>query len=481
MRERRRRLSAQERFHRRVVGAQLVSHEVERSEERTFFEFDESGGGRGHGSLELRELAVGVLGQAFGFGQLSLGRGAHERTGEVVQLRIGEGQCALPRRERLALDQDRGNFRPRVADLLRQRRVFGDGLTQRLLFGPLLGHEPGVGERELLIAANLDAVLEALERHGQQLAAFRARARVFVPQPPAIRPVHQGLRQRHVAGVFELGHGQQPVGATRVTRHEDRLARFRTLGAPTEGVGRHRGLAVLVRTQERHVEVVPGEIEVVGVATERGDVHLRGEDHAQVFEALVAKEQVLAPVVQVHEFAAGAVHVVSDAGLFERVRHRVERRVKLLGRHALGRFAHLGRDVFGRLELLRLGVGANHFLGQGLGHEGLLQIVHLLHRRQRAQAVVGAVVVGHDEAVVRHERPRAAGQLNRGETRPLQPRRVGHEAIGGRHFLRRQRVERPHAFVGRNRHRRQPNNHDNREGSFHGRLMTSDSADVQAH
>ena len=53
------------------------------------------------------------------------------------------------------------------------------------------------------------------------------------------------------------------------------------------------GLAVLVGAEEADVEVVAGELEVVGVAAEEGDGELGGEDEADVGVFLVGVEVIL--------------------------------------------------------------------------------------------------------------------------------------------------------------------------------------------
>ena len=59
-------------------------------------------------------------------------------------------------------------------------------------------------------------------------------------------------------------------------------------------IGCARRLAVLVGADERDVQVVAGELEVVGVAAEEGDVELGGEDEPDVGVLLVEVEVVLA-------------------------------------------------------------------------------------------------------------------------------------------------------------------------------------------
>jgi hypothetical protein len=65
-----------------------------------------------------------------------------------------------------------------------------------------------------------------------------------------------------------VGHRAQPRGRARITDHEDEIPLFDPGLAPGEVVDGPYGPAILIGSEEGNVEIVPGELEVVGIAAE---------------------------------------------------------------------------------------------------------------------------------------------------------------------------------------------------------------------
>ena len=84
------------------------------------------------------------------------------------------------------------------------------------------------------------------------------------------------------------------------------------LRAPGEEVLHLRRLAILVGTEQAHVEVEAGELEVVGIAAEERDLAFGGEDEADVGVLLRPVEVVRAALEERDD-------VAPQAGLLERL------------------------------------------------------------------------------------------------------------------------------------------------------------------
>ena len=232
-----------------------------------------------------------------------------------------------------------------------------------------------------------------------------------------------------------------------MTRDEGELAVLRSGLRPPQVVPGRRRLPVLVGPDERDVQVVTREVEVVGVSAEGSHGELRSEDQPHVLEALVLVEIVDSPVVQRDDVAA---HLLVAAGaLLLDLRHLGALRLgEPLPLEPLGGGMHPLGDVGDPGQLVQLDLGALHFLVERRRVEALLHEVLLL-RGELLDAAVRAMVVGHHQALGRHERSRAAsGQPHGGELRLAEPLRLRAEAVLLRHLRAGEVVERPHALVG---------------------------------
>ena len=209
-----------------------------------------------------------------------------------------------------------------------------------------------------------------------------------------------------------------------------------------------RRFAVLVRADERDVEIVAGEVEVVGIAAEERDGHLRREHQAHVLEPLVSVEAVLAAVIQLDHVAAELV-VPGRAVLLDRSHRGLALVVELLARlETLRRSLDLRGDVGDLDQLVELDLRALDLVLLRLRVEALGDEVLLL-RRELLDAGVGAMVIRQHQPLRRDEASGAtAREAHRRELRFLQPARVRPEPMLLLHLPRREVVEGPHPLVG---------------------------------
>ena len=206
-------------------------------------------------------------------------------------------------------------------------------------------------------------------------------------------------------------------------------------------------LAVLVSAQERGIERVAREVEIVGVAAELRRLGLGRPDDPDVAIFVIGVELVLAAAVQRHDLAAldlgvGAARFFDprDGGGLGLDRGQPGR--------AADRAFDVAGDVADRGDHLGLLARAQPLVGPRRGGEAVLEVIDL-GGRQVLQAVGDAMVVGEDQAVARNEAGRAAaGQPHRRRADLVEPRLVGRPAIIGAHLRRGEGVEGPHALVG---------------------------------
>ena len=228
---------------------------------------------------------------------------------------------------------------------------------------------------------------------------------------------------------------------------ESEIALARAVRRPFEVVLGARRLVVLVGAQEGDVEVVAGEVEVVGVAAEEGDGELGSEHQPHVLEALVAIEVVDAAVVE-RDHVAAQLLVVGCAFLLDRRHLRLLPFVVRLPREPLGGGVDACGDVGDLDQLVELDLGTAHLVLQRRRVEAVLDEVLLL-RREVLDAAMGAVMVGHHQALRRDEARRAAArEPDRGEPRLLEPLGIGSEAVLLRYLGGWEVVVGPHPFVG---------------------------------
>ena len=97
----------------------------------------------------------------------------------------------------------------------------------------------------------------------------------------AVEPL-EGERQLPIPHGGHLGHRLGPVGVAGVARHEDEITGGDVLVSPGQKMLHLDRLAVFVGPEEADVETVPRIFKVVGIATEEGDLPLRGKDQPDV-------------------------------------------------------------------------------------------------------------------------------------------------------------------------------------------------------
>ena len=80
--------------------------------------------------------------------------------------------------------------------------------------------------------------------------------------------------------------------------HKDEILIQSTFGVPLEIVLGVKRFAVFIDAEQRHVQIVPGIGEVVGVAAEKGNLLLGREDEADIGVLFVAIEPVFPALIQ---------------------------------------------------------------------------------------------------------------------------------------------------------------------------------------
>jgi len=222
-----------------------------------------------------------------------------------------------------------------------------------------------------------------------------------------------------------------------------------------------RRLAILVGAKKADVEVVPGKLEVVGVAAEEGDLLLgrKHQPHVGVFAGPV--EMVGAPLVERDDVAAqsaGRQRFLLDLG-----HHAASGSGRLVRRHVpLHRRLHAAGHVLDRHEDVEFEVVALELVGtRGRGEPVAHVIVPLVP--EFGDGIGADMVVGEHEAVGGDERPRAAGaEPHRRLLEVGQPlrREFGPVVL----FQGRERlVEEPHPLVGGGRGHGHASGHDDHE------------------
>src|SRR5262245_14136964 len=194
--------------------------------------------------------------------------------------------------------------------------------------------------------------------------------------------------------------GVEAGGRTGVSWDENQLAILWAGGRPLEVVLAANGLVVVIDTKQRHVQVVPWEVEVVRVAAKEGDSKLRSENQPNIRELPVPVKIILPTLVQSDDIAA-------QSGCRERL---------LLDRNHLGapgtqrfRGTHIwfccsndsGSDVFDADQLIELEVRSLRLFVPGWSIETCLQIVGL-RGADLLQRVGRNMMIGQNEPVGRN-------------------------------------------------------------------------------
>jgi hypothetical protein len=438
--------------HGRVLRAQAFGHEREARSEALDLEVDVERVRREQAPLQGSSARIGVLAQALatGLGQL-LGH-AHEVDGDAEQLGT-QAQATAPQRHeaRVHLTLDLAallDLIPSVAPLRLPLGVLVHGGAQGVLGAGLGAQQLGLVQGRQHAGVGLAAVLHAEQvPGGDALVLGRAPGEVgelHFHSPQAV----QDVRVLQIAQQAVVGHAVEPRRAPRVAGDEDQVPLPAAVRAPIEPVlGPQRG-AVLVDTEETHVEGVARILEVVRVAAEEGRLLLGGHHQTHVRVALVAVQVVAAALIERDHLAEQAGRLF---GLALDLRAHAAP-----GRAGLGRVrarGARGHDAFGhvldRPQDVQLEVGTGQLLGSVVGVEaGLEQVA--LGAAQLLEDVGADVVVGHHQPVARNERARAAGGETHGRLlHVLEPLGARLESVARLELLEWRVVEQPHTLVGR--------------------------------
>ena len=404
--------------------------------------------GRGDTEAGLGGLQVGiaVLGQALLAGQCLLVGDAHQGHGVAQQGGVGRAHVQALFGHPLGHPGGLLDLHPAVAGGGGQLGILGHLGAQVLLGGLDAGHGLLVLEPRPVAGGGLEAVLDAEDlRVG--LAGGLGRG-LGVGHQRLLAPLH-GLEAHgdgEVAGVDHLGQGVLAAGAARVARDEGQVAGFEPALGPLEEVLGLVRLAVLVDAEDREVQVVAGEGEVVGVAAEEGDLLLGGEDQPHVRVLLVAVDPVLAALVEGDVLAGEAALLLH--GLLELLDLGLAQLQGLLVRRAgLDGGVEAGGDVLHGHERHQLETRHLELLLAGGGGEAALHVVRLLAAHALDPAP-SHMMVGQHEAVRAHEGAGAAGEAQGREADVIEPGLVRRPAVGRLDLLGGQVLKRPHPLFG---------------------------------
>ena len=291
----------------------------------------------------------------------------------------------------------------------------------------------------------LVAVLDVGEQRRGHARLFGAARRKHDHPPAQLRAGHQHIG---IIGVEQEvgGAGRpQPPGLAGIARDEQQFAVGERARAPDETVRRLGRLAVLVEPDQRDVEGIAREGEIVGVAAERAGRLLRPEHQADVVIGAVFVQRIFAAGIERDDLAI-AVRVALAAVALDPRDLGVARLLERFARQPRRRLDQRGRHIADRHDDLGFEAGALPFVGlRGGQHRRHVEI--LPGRRQVLDAVEHAMMVGRHQAMPADDAGRASRQPDRGQPDMVEPRRIGRKAIGLPDFLRREIVERPQPFV----------------------------------
>ena len=205
-----------------------------------------------------------------------------------------------------------------------------------------------------------------------------------------------------------------------MTGHEHEFAVCSSLGVPVEIVVRCHRLVVLVHPEERHIDIIAGEGEVVGVTAEECDLHLGRHYQSYVGVLLVTIEPVLASLVHRYDIClkAGCFFCFfADLGRYGFAGIKC-----LLRRHLrLECCLHTGSDVLHRHQHVQLKIGAFHLFLLRTRIEAVRNIVFLL-RGHLLQLPACNMMVRKDETFRTDKRAGAAiVETDTGEPDLIQP------------------------------------------------------------
>ena len=200
-RQRVRRVLGEQLAHGGVVRAEPLAHALEAEGHRQTLDLRVDGRRRPELLLHAGQLRIGELAQTLAVRLLALGRAAHQRARDAEQaaleagaaLEVGVLGAEVARAGGRLLDVG-----PGVADP-GERGVLGHAGAQLGLIGALLRHELLVEQRIELLAAHLDAVLEAEQRIGDDAALRVALLRELDVAAAQLAAAQQPLRQVVVA------------------------------------------------------------------------------------------------------------------------------------------------------------------------------------------------------------------------------------------------------------------------------------------
>src|SRR5580704_119923 len=252
-----------------------------------------------------------------------------------------------------------------------------------------------------------------------------------------------------------------------MSRNEDEVAIFHAVARPLKIVIEVRRFVIFVDSKKSDVEIVARVGEIIGIASEEGDVEFRREHQTDIGVLLVLVEVINLARIENHYITAQSGR--SGAVFFD-LRHGGALGLAGGGRRHPG--LHAGIDLIGHIldanELIELQIWAFGLFRLRLGIEAGLDVVVALGR-ELLDASRAHMVVGEGQTVRRHKRAGSAVvESYRGEANMIEPRRSEFEAVFGLDFVLRSSVIEPHAFVGSGEcGKQEDNSQQNRKRTLH--------------
>ena len=341
------------------------------------------------------------------------------------------------------------DLRPGIAIGFLHGSITFNGLSESRFSGFLGGHEFSCFQAHIATSPSLQAILIAEQIFLRLASFFSAGFGIVEQELLAIFQQIEQERQADIAEILQVIHGKEPTGSAWVSCHESQIALFRAFRVPVQVVLRLGGLTVLINPKEAGIETESGVLEIVWIATEKGDVKFRCENEPDVGVFLVSVECVTAALIKgdhvVTHLILGrsGLFDLSHFGAFGGIGFGIVR----VFRHSSKHFCRYVTDINQNIQFQ---VRRFEFFSLGFGNEADLVIVFLFGR-ELLECIGTDVMVGHDQSIGGNER--AGSSIIKADSRTSQlidPSLGWFEPVFLFKLLEWKVVKDPHAFIGLN-------------------------------
>jgi len=278
-----------------------------------------------------------------------------------------------------------------------------DALAKGLFSADFFSHNGRVLQPLQAAKAGFAAVLDSEALVLGLAVVFGAALAVGVEQNFQAPQVVEQKRILNIAKELEVGDRVEAIGASGMAADQHQVILLHSLLGPTQIVAGPHRLAIFVDAEEGDIQAVPGILKVVTVAAIKSNANFGGKDQPDIGITLVAVDMVGTTAEEGGDIAAqsglfallllqsvdggsfglfgfGAAHAGGDSGL------------------------NLGGDVLDRLQNIEFQVQAGQLLAGSASDESVGEKV-FAGSGQLLDSISGHVMVGHDQAVGRDERP----------------------------------------------------------------------------